>query len=280
MGHRVQSTGPAVSVPVSIELHGVDMTSKTQQPARQPMPAATSFSWVVTDQLDREWAALRGRPQSVRQARSWAIGLDPQLALIMRSVQTLDDVMTETHADRGPVGERLLRALVDLAPDDQLAGRVVVQRLLPGVLAGASRYGRLCDHHDPVAEAMGSLWISIVSFDGERRRGPVAASIISDTMFAAFRRRLRLKSADERPTEPDAFDEHPDKTTRCPFIEFAGIVRDARLGGVPTGDLDLLRDLVRAESPQRVASERRVTPRTIRNHRARAIARVRDAIAA
>jgi hypothetical protein len=216
----------------------------------------------------------------MRRVRSWATRFDPQLASIMRAVESLDDVIVETHASRGATGERLLRALVSLAPEDQLAGRVVVQRLLPGVLVAASRYRRLCDHHDPISEAMGALWISIASFDGERRHGPVAASIISDTMFAAFRRRLRLKSADERPIEPNVFDEYADTTGRCPFVEFAAVVRDARLGGVPTHDLDLLRHLVRAESPRRVAQERQVTQRTIRNHRARAIARVRDAIAA
>ena len=99
-------------------------------------------------------------------------------------------------------------------------------------------------------------------------------------MFAAFRHRLRLKSADEQPTEPNVFDEYAHTTARCPFVEFAAVVRDARLSGVPTHDLDLLRYLVRGESPQRVAQERQVTPRTIRNHRTRTIEHVRDALAA
>ena len=266
---------PAVSVPVRLELHGAAMTSTARQRADQP-----TFATTITGQLDREWAALCERPQSVRHVRSWATRFDPQLASIVQAVETLDEIIAETHARRGPAGERLLRALVSLAPEDQLAGRVVVQRLIPGVLTAASRYGQLCEHDDPISEAMGSLWISIASFDGDRRNGPVAASIISDTMFAAFRRRLRLKSADEQPIEPNVFDEHADTTARCPFVEFAAVVRDARLGGVPTHDLDLLRHLVRAESPQRVAHERQVTPRTIRNHRTRAIERVRDALAA
>jgi hypothetical protein len=262
-------------MPVSLEVHGVAMSSTAQQPATRPALAGT-----ITDQLDREWAALRGKPQSIRRVRSWATSLDPELASAVRAVESLDDLISETHASRGGAGERLLRTLVSLALEDQLAGRVVVQRLLPGVLVAASRYGRLCDHRDPIAEAMGALWISIASFDGDRRHGPVAASIISDTMFAAFRRRLRLKSADERPIEPNVFDEYADTTALCPFVEFAAVIREARLGGVPNHDLDLLRQLVRAESSQRVARDRQVTPRTIRNHRARAITRVRDAIAA
>lgn len=251
------------------------MTTTTPHPSLDATPART-----ITDQLDREWTTLCRRPQSLRHVRSWAEHFEEQSASMIRSAETLDEVLAATHAHHGPAGERLLRDIVRLAPDDQLAGRVVVQRLLPGVLAAAVRYGRLCDHRDPIAEAMGSLWIAIASFDGDRRHGPVAASIISDTMFAAFRRRLRRRSAHERPTEPKVFDDQADTTPRCPFVEFATVVRDARLGGVPTHDLDLLRHLVRAESPAHVAHERHVTARTIRNHRALAIARVRAAIAA
>lgn len=234
----------------------------------------------ITAQLDREWATLQRALHSVHRVRSWSTLVDAQLSSILASVESLDDAVSATHAACGSAGERLLREFVRLAPNDQLAGRIVVQRLLPGVLSAAKRYARLCNHDDPIAEAVGALWISILSFDGERRRGPVAASIISDTMFAAFRRRLRLRSTDEQPTEPNSFDDHEALAPSCPFVELATIVRDARLCGVPTGDLDLLRHLVRAESTGRVAHERCVTPRTIRNHRSRAIDRVREAIAA
>lgn len=244
-----------------------------------PAPHATT-SCRITAQLDREWTTLHRAFHSIHQVRSWSTHVDAQLCPILDAVESLDDVIAATHAACGSTGERLLRELVRLAPDDQLAGRIVVQRLLPGVLAAAKRYARLCNHDDPIAEAVGALWISILSFDGERRRGPVAASIISDTMFAAFRRRLRLRSTDEQPTEPHSFDDHEALAPGCPFVELATIVREARLCGVPTSDLDLLRHLVRAESTGRVAHERRVTPRTIRNHRSRAISRVREAIAA
>ena len=56
-------------------------------------------------------------------------------------------------------------------------------------------------------------------------------------------------------------------------------MNEAQAAGVPTYDLDLLRHLVRAESPSRTARERNVTPRTIRNHRDRAIGKVRQALA-
>ena len=66
--------------------------------------------------------------------------------------------------------------------------------------------------------------------------------------------------------------------TASALDEFVTVLRDARRAGVPTGDLDLLRELVRVGSPGVVAKQRKVTPRTIRNHRDRAVDHVRTAL--
>lgn len=231
-------------------------------------------------QLDHEWAALCRRPQSLATVRSWATRLDPDLAAIVSEVTSLDDLVASTNAGRGDTAERLLRELVRMSPDDRVAGQVVIQRLVPGMLTAVARYGRLCEHDDPVAEAVGALWIALASFDGERRRGPVAPSIISDAMFAAFRRRPRLKSAHERPIEPGTFDEQAHTVAGSPLAEFASVMRAARAGGVPADDLELLLQLVRNDSTAVLAEQRQVTTRAIRYHRTRAIARVREVVAA
>jgi hypothetical protein len=238
-------------------------------------PAHTAASNSLTAQLDREWAGLRQCPRALRQARLWEERLTPGLAIPVRNIDDLNQIVAATHAQRGDTGEQLLRALVTLAADDQLAGRLLVQRLLPGVLATSRRYRGLCEHADPIGEAIGALWIAIATFDVERRRGPAAASIISDTMFAAFRRRIRLRSAGEAPVQPRALDDHPATTDPCALVEVADIVGDARRAGVPTDDIDLIRHLVRAGSPGLAARQRQVTPRTVRNHRDRAIQRIR-----
>ena len=108
----------------------------------------------------------------------------------------------------------------------------------------------------------------------------VAASLISDAVFTAFRAPLRRRSSSEEVRSPDRFAEDA-----CAFAppsaleELAGVVRDARCAGVPAGDIELLRRLAQVESPSIVAREREVTPRTIRNHRDRAVERVRLALA-
>ena len=99
-------------------------------------------------------------------------------------------------------------------------------------------------------------------------------------MFQAFRRPLRARSATEQVTSPTALDAtlcHDGPTTA--LDEFVTVLREAQLAGVATADLDLLRQLVRVGSPGIVAKERNVTPRTVRNHRDRAVDHVRTALA-
>jgi len=232
----------------------------------------------LTAQLDREWSRLRRSERSLGLVRSWAGRFEPGIAELIAAADDLDQVLEATHAHRGPPGERLFRGLVALSASEQLAGRIIVQRLLPGVLTATKRYRGLCEHHDPVGEAFGSLWLSIAAFDGEHRHGPAAASIISDTMFIAFRRRTRLFSTDEQPVEPRALDDEPAGPAPCALIELADVIGSARRAGVPTYDIDLIRHLVRAESPGLVAQQRKITPRTVRNHRDRAVERIRDAV--
>jgi len=195
----------------------------------------------------------------------------------MRRIEDLDQLIDGSHAQGGRLGETLFRTLVTLAADDQLAGRVLVQRLLPGVLATTKRYRSLCEHTDPIGEAIGALWIAISTFDIDQRRGPAAASIISDTMFIAFRRRVRRRAATEEPIEPGVFDDVPTSSEPCALVELADIVGEARRAGVATHDIDLIRHLVRAGSPGLVARQRQVTPRTVRNHRDRAVEHIRQA---
>ena len=61
--------------------------------------------------------------------------------------------------------------------------------------------------------------------------------------------------------------------------EFVAVLHEAGDAGVPAEALDLLRQLVRVGSPGIVARERNVTPRTVRNHRDRAVDHIRAALA-
>lgn len=231
----------------------------------------------ITSRLDREWHLLRCDDDAIARARTWSTEVDPSFGDLLDSINDLQDLVAATQADRYGA-DRLLTELIDLARHDQLAGQLVIRRLLPGTLAAVRRYRDLCDHSEPVSEAIGALWIAVRSFDAERRPQSVAAALISDAMYLAFRRQVRLRSSGELPAEPSAFAEHPASQAGCAFLELAEVIAEARVAGVPAGDLELLRQLVRSESPGLLARQRNVTPRTIRNHRDRAIHRVHRAV--
>jgi hypothetical protein len=195
-------------------------------------------------------------------------------------VADLDSIIAATQ--RGaPHDDEILLRLVELARHDELAGRIVVQRLLPGLIARSVRHRSYADDTDPVEIVVAAAWIAVRSFDTERRRHHVAASLISDAVFTAFRAPLRRRSAAEQVRAPERFDDLTRTIAEpSPLEELAEVVRSARRAGVPAADLELLSRLAQVESTTTIAREREVTTRTIRNHRARAVERVRTAIAA
>ena len=233
--------------------------------------------------LDDEWAYLRTSRRALRTARSWAHA-DPghPLAAVVADLRDLDDLRLATQRGAGSEhsDDAILLALVELARGDELAGRVVLQRLLPALILRAVRYRSFHDRSDPIGQVIPAAWLAIRSYDVGRRRRHVASSLISDAVFQAFRRQLRLRSRTERVCPPSDFVPTPCHDEPATALdEFVTVLREARWAGVPAGDLDLLRQLVRVGSPSVVAQQRQVTPRTIRNHRDRAIDHVRTALA-
>jgi hypothetical protein len=233
--------------------------------------------------LDAEWARLRTDRRSLRHARGW-VADDPAhpLATLVADATDLDVIIRATQRGVTPAGsdDVILHRLVELARDDELAGRVVIQRLLPGLISRACAHRDYFEIIDPIELVVPAAWLALRTFDTERRRRHIAPSLISDAVFAAFRAPLRRRSSSEEVRSPDRFEEDADALApRSAMEELAELVRDARFAGVPTGDIELLRRLAQVESPSTVADERKVTSRTIRNHRDRAVERVRAALA-
>lgn len=233
-----------------------------------------------TAELDREWQRLRRHRRSIATVRGWSPDVDPRFADLFASCVDLGDVVSGSHRSPAGNGDQLLGQLVALAADHRLAGRILVQRLLPGVLTASAKYRSMCDDGNPAELAVGALWIAISRYDPVRRSRHVAASLISDTIFAAFRRETRLRSFGDTSREPADFDRLRAVDRQHPLDEFVDVLDDARVAGVPARDLDVLRQLVRCETPRGVAELWDVTPRTVRNHRDRAVLAVREAVAA
>lgn len=218
--------------------------------------------------LTLEWARLRTRPDALRRAAGWA--------LIEGSVGDLDQVLEAVGFEtrRTHEAEQRLRQLVSLASDDELAARVLVQRLLPGLLAVVSKRRRGGYGDTVFDELLATLWISIRTYNPERNPACIAAALISDADYRAFRSAARKRSSTERPTDIDD-NLHAASDTRCASDELNELLDDALEAGVPGDDIDLVRQLVETPTTIDLARRLNVTPRTIRNRRARVTDRLR-----
>lgn len=166
----------------------------------------------------------------------------------------------------------VLGRLVDAAQTDELASRVVIQRLLPALLAIVRRRGsRNC-----LEELIGAAWLAIRAYRTDRRPERIAANLVHDAEYAAFIAPSRRRMASEIPIDPQRFDETPAEIVVASCEELANLLAEARRAGIPNEDVDLVRHLVRVGSPTIVAAECNVTTRTVRNRRDRATARLRE----
>jgi hypothetical protein len=235
--------------------------------------STTCTTGTFSSRLDAEWNHLRTARASLARARTWAV--------VRGELTDLGQIIDATQQGASPAGsdDATLLRLVELARHDELAGRLLIQRLLPGLISRSLAYRDVYPDLDVVELVVAGAWLAVHSFDTERRRRQVAASLISDAVFQTFRKPLRRKSTNDELRSPHRFNWMVDEDLRVSaFEELAAVVHDARQAGVASADLDLIRQLVRTGSPQIVAQQRNVTARTVRNHRARAIDHIRAAL--
>lgn len=241
-------------------------------------------------QLSRDWEHLRRRPADLVHARTWRDRLaEGLLATTLEDLTDLDQIVEATgtarrsssSANDASVADAALLHLVVLAQHDQLAGRVVIQRLLPGLIAHAARYRSRRDDIDPAELVVAAAWIAIRQYDVTSRSRHVASSLISDATFQAFRQPMRRRSASEEVMPVEHFVRRDAPAFGATALEqLADVVRLARTRGVPARDLQFVRDLVQVGTASQLAAKQGVTPRTIRNRRDRAVANIRRAVAA
>ena len=221
--------------------------------------------------LDREWSQLRFRPQLLEHAAGWRIVEGP--------LHDLDQVLAAIGYQCAwtTTNEAAMRTLVLRAADDELAARIAMQRILPGLLSVVRRRGVADEGLD---ELIGAAWICVRTFSPARRSGCVAAALIADADYRAFRSRWRRCCAGERPTgltfEP-AGHEPPEE----PAQVLADLLLRASAAGIPDDEIELARRVGTEDiSTEQLARELNVTARTVRNRRARVTDRLRQLAAA
>ncbi|MDZ7676726.1 MAG: hypothetical protein U5K30_16875 [Acidimicrobiales bacterium] len=139
---------------------------------------STNNRFPILGDLDAEWRDFVHGPAAAEAVERWRRN-DPVLA----ELETVEDVLTlrrdEARADL------VLRALVDRAPTDPVAARVVLQSILPGLVRIACWYA----DDDPEAaagEVMAIAWERICAYPAHRA-GEVAPNLLLDV-----RKQMRL----------------------------------------------------------------------------------------
>lgn len=252
--------------------------------------------------LEREWQALNMRPAVLRRAQGWGVAapfgsLDQLLAaagywpsrqarLVVAGAPAAGTPATGRSATgpsaAGPTrpgcsANEVLAQLVRAARTDDVAARVVLQRVLPGVVARARRWGshRTGGSADAFDELLSVTWTVIREFPVERRPLHVAANLLRDSEYRAFERANRRLLVHEL-TAPHLLD-GPVLTGDAldATAELAEVV--AAAGMLTERELQLIELLARGCSAAEAAVALRVSERTIRNHREVLVHRLRAA---
>jgi len=239
----------------------------------------------LLDRLEREWQALNCRPAVLQRARSWGLGVP---------FSSLDDVVLATGFRIRPaavgseqaaqcqdrVGDAVLAVLLRAARTDGVAARVVLQRLLPGLVGRASRWNerRAGGSTDPFDELLSEAWTVIREFPVERRPHHLAANLLRDAEAGAFTRVARRTIVVEL-TPPNTLDIPVEPSTEeDPQGELAEVL--AAAGSLSDDDMALLELLLQGHTQEEVATRLSVSVRTVRNHRDAMVHRLRTAVLA
>lgn len=260
------------------------MNLSTSDPVTFPWasrPTAVSARRIgLADGLNREWCRLRSDPAALAQIDGWGLSLG--------RVEHLDDLLCAAGYAR-PVdddeGDVVLACLVRLAAGDTLAARVVLHRILPGLIHAAVRRGPVVEGGAVAAfdDLVAAAWLTIRTFPIDRRPRRVAANLLRDVEYQAFVRVQRRTTREVHSGDLEGqFGELPDPAADGgpgPRFEWEELVAWARRRGIDGAQLDLLVRMAQGQSSTEIAAALRCTDRTVRNRRHAAVAAVRRAYA-
>lgn len=236
--------------------------------------------------LEREWQALNMRPAVLRRAQGWGVAapfgsLDQLLAAAgywpSRQAPGGSRCAGRWYAGHRYVGRRADATWVlgqrgarsagaSRGATDDVAARVVLQRVLPGVVARARRWGshRTGGSADVFDELLSVTWTVIREFPVERRPLHVAANLLRDSEYRAFERANRRLLVHEL-TAPHLLD--GPVLTGDALDAAAELAEVVAAVGMLTDRNPTDRTAREGCSAAEAAAALRVSERTIRNHR-------------
>jgi hypothetical protein len=227
----------------------------------------------LLSRLQREWNLLSCRRSAITRASAWK--------LTVRAITSLDELLVLTGLGPGPIDpacDETLRRLVGLARHDDLAARVVLQRMLPGLSNCAKRNSAGFDNQlDALDELLSEAWTVIRSFPIERRDRFVIKNLLRDCEYRAFlktRRRMLVQEVTD-PAHLDRVVETDDGAGES-LITIVELLGRARTAGMSNDDLDVVVALLNTSTVKQAATALGVTDRTVRNRRHTVVRQLRE----
>lgn len=241
------------------------------------MPRTATNSWETEDApgtdvvsaLEREWEAICSATLN-RRLRRWS-EREPAL----RPFTSATELLASLRRRRGDnlAEDAVLVALLRQA-DDPLAGRVVLQALLPGLKRLAGRFlFETGEREELWSLLLAHLWAGIRSYPLERRPRKVAANLLLDAAHATLAELARERRLRAQPPAMALATEAPADRREQEEVVLARAVRAAALSRQEAQLI--LRSRIEGESLAEIAAEEGVGYDALRMRRRRAELRLR-----
>ena len=246
--------------------------------------ASTTTSRPLGQQLLDDWTALvrAERPHTDLEAVLASVGYRPYPGPRPSETEREGEAAPNDRDNQAESDQRLA-CLVAAATTNPIAARVVLQRLLPGILSIARRrgdreWGLTLEYYD---ELLANAWIVIRCFPVHRRPRAVAANLLRDIEYQTFTRPVRLRRVAtcilEDPSDDEwaSRGEYEARPSCNPFVELVEVLHDAAQNGLEQHWLEFAAALASGQDLEEIAQQRSRTTRAERYRRAQLVARLR-----
>ena len=223
--------------------------------------------------LVQEWSALSIAPSTLRRVNGWG--------LPGKRVANLDEVLIRAGFGleaTDSVGDQYLFKLVIRAANDELATRIVLQRLLPPLISIAARRGKLArgGFDEALTDTVAQAWIQIRTYPINKRPIKIASNLVRDSEYFAFVRDSRLKQLAVAWGD-DVIDMIPTPETQLnPEEELANLLAEVEKWNLGTRSRSVLKQLAEGKSFRSIATDAGVNIRTVHGWRSTAINELRE----
>lgn len=252
-----------VTAEVGVIFPNVCMTNISPQHPSVRHPSGQS---PLVKQLVAEWAALATKPSVIRHINEWGLPDGP--------LTQLDQVLERCGFGHEAVyleGDRCLALVIARASHDELAARIVLQRILPPLIAIAARRGRIVKggFNEAFSTTLGHAWILIRTYPLDRRPAKIASNLVRDAEYHAFVREARLKRVTECSLTERVITTQPMVLPTPQSEELHDVLDESRV--LTRQQKDIVQRCAEGHSFDDIAKDYGVTARTVRGWRREAI---------